>query len=361
MTAPRPQVLAFLEAIKETPDDDTPRLILADWLRENGDEPRADFIALQCRLAQLIEDDPEYAVAKAQNDQLLHQHAINWLGPLRTLIHNWSFHRGLLTVQIDAARLRQAAREAARWSEAWGWVEMMHLGDRNRRRRVPDLPLFRHITGLGLWANQIGDDGLEALLSSSHLTRLTSLNLSSNQISTTGVTILAQSPVLGRLRELCLRQNVIDDVGVVVLAAALPDRLARLDLRGNVFQLAQARPLSPFHGLRHLIHLDLGGNHLHPRGVEALAAIPWVRLSQLSLDYTRLGDEGAKTLAQSPHLKGLSTLDLRRNNIGLEGALALARSPYLCGLSCLLLGGNRFSEGAAAALRAKFCKAVHFD
>ena len=32
---------AFLQAIRENPDDDAPRLIYADWLEERGDPRRA--------------------------------------------------------------------------------------------------------------------------------------------------------------------------------------------------------------------------------------------------------------------------------------------------------------------------------
>lgn len=44
---------AFLRCIREHPGDDTPRLVYADWLDENGDagdRDRAEFIRLQCRL-----------------------------------------------------------------------------------------------------------------------------------------------------------------------------------------------------------------------------------------------------------------------------------------------------------------------
>jgi uncharacterized protein (TIGR02996 family) len=54
--APRPEVLAFLRDIKDHPDDDTPRLVLADWLEEHGD-PRGEFVRVQCQLARLREDD----------------------------------------------------------------------------------------------------------------------------------------------------------------------------------------------------------------------------------------------------------------------------------------------------------------
>ncbi len=35
------------------PDDDTPRLVLADWLEENGEETRATFIRVQIQLARI--------------------------------------------------------------------------------------------------------------------------------------------------------------------------------------------------------------------------------------------------------------------------------------------------------------------
>lgn len=43
---------AFLQDIIENPDDDTPRLVMADWLGENGQEERSEFIRVQCELAK---------------------------------------------------------------------------------------------------------------------------------------------------------------------------------------------------------------------------------------------------------------------------------------------------------------------
>ena len=46
------QLDAFLQAVKDDPDDDAPRLLLADWLEEQG-EPRGEFIRVQCLRARL--------------------------------------------------------------------------------------------------------------------------------------------------------------------------------------------------------------------------------------------------------------------------------------------------------------------
>src|SRR5262249_51790005 len=78
---PRPEVLAFLREAKEKPEDDTPRLVLADWLEENGDAAdaaRAELIRLGCRLARLPEDDPRRREARAREEQLLAEHAPAW-------------------------------------------------------------------------------------------------------------------------------------------------------------------------------------------------------------------------------------------------------------------------------------------
>ena len=45
--------LCFVRAINADPDDDTARLVYADWLEENGEDERAEFIRVQCELARM--------------------------------------------------------------------------------------------------------------------------------------------------------------------------------------------------------------------------------------------------------------------------------------------------------------------
>ncbi|MCE9566769.1 MAG: TIGR02996 domain-containing protein [Planctomycetes bacterium] len=51
-----PEWAAFQAAIVANPDDDTVRLVAADFLEENGDADRAAFIRIQVQLAQLEAD-----------------------------------------------------------------------------------------------------------------------------------------------------------------------------------------------------------------------------------------------------------------------------------------------------------------
>lgn len=53
MTTTDPTGAALYRAILADPDDDTPRLVYADWLQEEGDDDRAEFIRVQCRIADI--------------------------------------------------------------------------------------------------------------------------------------------------------------------------------------------------------------------------------------------------------------------------------------------------------------------
>jgi len=98
-----PQLLSFLEAARHTPEDNTPRLVLADWLEGHDDAIRAEFIRLQCRLAPGSPplEQIELRDLEAQCQQLLSRHGGGWLGPLwQYWLSPLSWHRGLLATQM---------------------------------------------------------------------------------------------------------------------------------------------------------------------------------------------------------------------------------------------------------------------
>src|SRR5438105_14664572 len=91
---PRPEVRIFLEDVREHPDDDTPRLILADWLDDYGDEAdqaRACLIRTQCELAR---PGRSPSVLARLERKLLARYAPDWLGPLAKPVSRWQLDRG---------------------------------------------------------------------------------------------------------------------------------------------------------------------------------------------------------------------------------------------------------------------------
>lgn len=78
---------ALLAAIAAHPDEDTPRLVYADWLQENGDDARAEFIRVQCELATsngwrpgaMFYEEERYQVLRARESHLHQCNAGRWL------------------------------------------------------------------------------------------------------------------------------------------------------------------------------------------------------------------------------------------------------------------------------------------
>ena len=81
---------ALLHAVWAEPDDDAPRLVYADWLEENGQTERAEFIRVQCQRAQGGEPQRD------REEQLLSVHRNEWLAELRSSALPWRFHRGFV-------------------------------------------------------------------------------------------------------------------------------------------------------------------------------------------------------------------------------------------------------------------------
>lgn len=74
------------------PDDDEPRLVLADALMEMGD-PRGELIAIQLREARGDAGDE----AGARAAELVKQHGKEWLEALRPIVYRAEYVRGVVT------------------------------------------------------------------------------------------------------------------------------------------------------------------------------------------------------------------------------------------------------------------------
>ncbi len=329
---------SFLQAIIEQPDDDTPRLVYADWLEEHGDPDRAEFIRLQCELAGMAEADPRQREHQARERTLLAAHEREWAGPLDRLVTGYEFRRGFVEAVVssaaffrDAGRLFAAAPVRVvriRWGEATrqDWAGCRHL---------------RRLTGLDLASNGRFDRvNLGHVLASPHLTGLRTLRLAGTKVGTGGVRDLVAWPPLAGLLRLDLVCSGLDDSAAEVLASSLYiGGLGELSLRGNRVGAAGARAAGAIASRGGLTALDLGGNHtLGDAGCGTLAASADLgRLARLSLADAGIGDDGVRALALARCISGVAVLDLAGNAVGDAGCRALAASPHLARLQELSL------------------------
>ncbi len=88
---------ALMRAICDNPDEDTPRLVFADWLQENGDQARAEFIRVQ--IDAVRERPRRRRTLLARAAELLAEHRERWLAELPDE-HGWvwcePFRRGFV-------------------------------------------------------------------------------------------------------------------------------------------------------------------------------------------------------------------------------------------------------------------------
>src|SRR4051812_28174157 len=91
----------FLRALLAEPDDDTLRLATADWLDENDQPARAEFVRVQVELARGVEDRDRRRHLELRQRDLLVAHDAEWVAPLAKVLGlkkgqwgGWVFRRG---------------------------------------------------------------------------------------------------------------------------------------------------------------------------------------------------------------------------------------------------------------------------
>lgn len=271
-----PDLPALVGFIRDHPEDDAPRLALADWLAENGrdeaERARGEFVRLQCRLARLRPDDPAVETLRLRERSLQETHQRSWLGDWAAWVvrpdarEHW-FRRGLLRPWVTGTLWLDALPAE---SPAWDLVDGLQVLDPSVEDviRLAASPVLGWLNALALgpdsWTGnaEIGDDGARALAASPHLGRLRSLELSDTAIGPTGVRALAATPGLGRLTSLqllgfdCTTGNHIGDEGARAIAESEHlARLTHLGLPNNSITEAGKRLLAESPNLRRVTEL----------------------------------------------------------------------------------------------------------
>jgi uncharacterized protein (TIGR02996 family) len=404
---------ALMAEVLANPDDDTPRLILADWLEEHSETDRATFIRLQVKQARIEPPSTEHHVLGREAHELLERHCDAWLADLpRGLRSSAQFHRGFVGVlKLTASALLRVSKRV--WdrhpiqelalSGVTGQLDrvlalsylprvrrlLLHAGrfsdsDLASLARCPTLGGLRHLTILSFNGNAVAqalaanpsltgltslrlddrwlnDEGVAILVGSRNVGQLTRLDLGGGaEIGAAGARAIAQAPGLGALTFLLLSAGPIGDEGLAALAGGPSlSGLRTLWLAGHRIGPEGARALAATTHLTHLDTLHLDRNSLGPEGARALANAPLRELTRLELGWCNLDGEGAAALAASPVLAGLHSLSLRGNRIGDEGARALCASRTLAQLRTLTLTRcGPFSPAVEAALRQRFGQGV---
>jgi uncharacterized protein (TIGR02996 family) len=368
----------LLAAVVANADDDVPRLVYADWLDEHDRPERAEFIRVQCRLAAVAPDDPDYPELLDRQSELAlwleaHEPVKDTLGRLG-LQPDFGYDEYVRGFPITAARdefggsgrnvvprlcaavAKLVAETTIRELRLYGYspgeiaefVQQPVVGQLRGLILQPstgegEFELLTDEDDVSEWVPRIDSseaaEVVRALAESPHVAGLRDLRLFV-PLSRAEALVLASTTTLGGLRRLHVDFHPNDPEGVRTLGRAGWFRnlhhLSVGDRHGNPVLMALCK-LPPFPNLH---TLDLGDGSYDAAGVTFLAkseAFP--RVADLDLGRTRIRGAGVKALAAAKGWR-LSSLGLRACDIGTAGASALASSELLAGVRVLDLGAN---------------------
>jgi len=387
---------AFLDDMVANIDDDTPRLVYADWLEENGQPERAEFIRVQIDRAHLPAWDAAQVRLRLREEALLNLHGEEWLAEFPVIEGaRWEgFRRGIVAevsfasfeamrksahacravAPVEAVTVRwPRRREAVQGGDPIAELRELSLTGRPTREEevgwLADSPQFstlRVLTARGLWV-----EGLRRLTASPHLGGLRALRLPSNNLGNTGIRVLTRAASLTSLEELTLSGQLYERYGEdPSIQAAGMEALAAWPGLASVRSLTLVGSDGRRPGLRALLRsphigalkeLSLRGGRLDGQAMAELdSAGPDLRLETLNLGENVLKDVGAEYVALVPCLRELKALWLDRCEISLAGARLFAKkASFLGGLRLLDVSHNHFGPAGLGGLLERKSKSLH--
>jgi uncharacterized protein (TIGR02996 family) len=299
---------ALLAAIINDPDEVASRLVYADWLDENGDPERAEFIRIQCRLADLPADAPERPSLAAREKELLDSHGKRWAAPLDGLVHQPLFRRGFVE-SVSVSGDRSFARGLTE-AVALAPIRSLEIGSQDVNGRhlhvaAPAMTRLRRLQFDYVNFNRGAPRYARTFFARPELRRLTALYVMGDRngsgLSEEVALAVINSPALANLRELTLIQDFVGFPcpGIRELARS-PQRtkLERFSLEQSTIDAETVRILGESRHLMNLKELDLGDCGLGPAAWEAVLEAPlFRRLRRLYLADATLRNENGHIAA----------------------------------------------------------------
>jgi uncharacterized protein (TIGR02996 family) len=141
----------LFRVICENPQEDTPRLAYADWLEENGQAERAEFIRLQCEAWNLTPQCSSIHEARTRASELLKRYGDKWYRELPSVPGvEWSslFVRGFVDmVWVTTSKYAKTSLPAAFAAAPIRYVQTRDHSDALSRELAPFLGRLVSLNG----------------------------------------------------------------------------------------------------------------------------------------------------------------------------------------------------------------------
>jgi uncharacterized protein (TIGR02996 family) len=389
---------ALYRAILESPDDDAPRLVWADWLEENGDPERAQFVRLQCELASLDPGDIRGDEVSEHLPRLTGRRE-TWTAELGRYARNCGFWRGLPDwFELTTDRLGAALADLRQHVPAQclcltvgrsgdgafrdpGVLELVRCLDIVEPVPDPFYPqsslrgwvwLFQSARLRGLRALRADMDqtsvGFISALGGTDWPKLQELSVRlRSHLALEAPTDawqpppaarwedLADAPWFSNLRSLDLSGCFLDDDALErLLAGDRPLALTRVNLADNSLGPNAVRRLASTETLGRVRRLILGMNGVGLGVADLLRPPALPDLCSIDVSYCdgygpRTGPDVVRAIAGTIH-PGLCVLEANVCDCAVGSVTQLVGSPGAAGLEVLSLNGNDLPNEAAIAI-----------
>ena len=372
----------FINEILSWPESDEPRLIYADWLEER-DDPRGEFIRVQCALSQDRLDSTERQRLKRRERELLRAHNKTWLSERPSNTRDPKFVRGFIghiamnvktfisqgfqicaQVPLESIELTGGGDQMKDLIKCKWLRQIKAINFKRNRFPAHSIASFaacvylENLQSLEISATRCDLNDLRALCNPFSMRELRCLSLDYTNINDRGMCMVADAECFRNLESLRLEKS--DVSGDFIQGALFNESLRKLEIsdarynpRGNAIIHNLIRADSPvFPNLEALI---LNGMFVSNHSfVELVNSHRFPNLHTLGLNHCDIDDDGAFVLAGSQLLGQLTDLRMSYNNLDLDGIMALARSPQRRKGARFYLPQESLAKREVAAFRSEF-------
>jgi uncharacterized protein (TIGR02996 family) len=342
---------ALLRAIIANPDEDTPRLVYADWLEEHGEAKRAAFIRAKIDFHNRENADTEaaYVYQFLQSSYAGGNAAIDWS---KIDLELAAIHTADAAAYRNACNLKPKAEGVPRMKgiqfegDVRGFLCAITANDGESFLEHGE-EIFRHAPITDVTFNYLDASDAREIVKRGFLARIRDLAIWDMEESQP-LAVFGSHPDAAGVRSLELLATDQDDAELVNALARGKHwtglRTLKLGELGEddeeISDAHQTRLFRKpvFAGLRKLVADEC---RLGDAAARAIAAGGMPELRYLDLSFNRIGEEGFRAISRSKGLSNLRYLDLSVNRIYDDAAYAeVINSANLAKLTVLRLVGD---------------------
>ncbi|MGL6075628.1 MAG: TIGR02996 domain-containing protein [Fimbriiglobus sp.] len=361
MDTVNPDLQALLNTCRSAVADDLPRLVLADWLEENNDGDRAEFIRIQCELARPTVDTSRTQMLKRNERELIAANWHRWVGKLLELlselqadqVHSerlqyfnsirrredrprqtppvrevvridpfapsmeWGFRRGLVHLNVTEEMFKEERVHNWLASPEAVWLQeatCRHVGIRQLAGwRVP--AVFRPYLGISL----------DCPIAEPRTTEANPLEDGHARNRRIAAALTCKNFALVRDLTVSVSQDVPELLAALMAADLSRVQRLRIDGQSSVLEAVIKRLVAM--RFENLSSLDISMVELDQQAVKALVTSPnFPNLVSLSAYRNNFGDAATVALAKGPLGKTLNRVEFMNCGIGDQGLVALVKS-----------------------------------